>query len=101
MEKLRADRWNECVVLLQKNMRRFMVRQRYLRMREITIRLQQVARKKYAIRKLELLRQEKAVIAIQKYWRGYLARKRMAQQRAFVTRLQAGKIRSMSYSSSR
>lgn len=89
MEKLRADRWNECVVLLQKNMRRFIVRLRYVRMKDLATRLQQVARRKVAIRKIDLLKKEQAVLAIQKYWRGYLARKRMEERRMFAVRLQA------------
>ncbi|KAI8137073.1 P-loop containing nucleoside triphosphate hydrolase protein [Fennellomyces sp. T-0311] len=89
MEKRRADRWNECVVLLQKNMRRFITRIRYMRTKDLAQRLQQVARKKMGMRKLELLRQERAVVSIQKYWRGYLARKQLETRRNFVTRLQA------------
>ncbi|KAI9257981.1 P-loop containing nucleoside triphosphate hydrolase protein [Phascolomyces articulosus] len=89
MEKLRADRWNECVVLLQKNMRRFITRIRYLRTKDLAQRLQQVARKKVGQRKLELLRQERAVITIQKYARGFLARKQMERRRQFVVLLQA------------
>ncbi|KAI9488412.1 P-loop containing nucleoside triphosphate hydrolase protein [Zychaea mexicana] len=89
MEKLRADRWNECVVLLQKNMRRFITRIRYLRTKDLALRLQQVARKKMGQRQLELLRQERAVITIQKYARGFLARKQLERRRNFVTHLQA------------
>ncbi|KAI8390959.1 P-loop containing nucleoside triphosphate hydrolase protein [Radiomyces spectabilis] len=89
MEKLRSDRWNECTILLQKNMRRFIVRLRYLRMKDIAIRLQQIARKKMGVRKLELLRQEKAAIKIQTAWRRYIARKRYLQQKMFTVQLQA------------
>ncbi|KAG0166747.1 Myosin type-2 heavy chain 1 [Apophysomyces sp. BC1015] len=89
LEKLRADRWNECAILLQKNMRRLVVRVRYLRMREITIRLQQVARKKMGIRMLEERRQEKSVIMIQSFIRTYLVRQRILRQKAFVVRFQA------------
>lgn len=70
-------------------MRRFIVRLRYVRMKDLATRLQQVARRKVAIRKIDLLKKEQAVLAIQKYWRGYLARKRMEERRMFAVRLQA------------
>lgn len=89
MEKLRADRWNECVVLLQKNMRRFIQRLRYLRMKEITIKLQQVARMKMGKRKLELIKYDRAAVVIQKHCRTFLARRLMERRRSFVTHLQA------------
>ncbi|KAI9017941.1 P-loop containing nucleoside triphosphate hydrolase protein [Phycomyces nitens] len=88
MEKLRADRWNECAILLQKNMRRFVIRLRYLRMKEITMMIQQVARKKVAQAVLAHKRQEKVMIMIQSQCRAFLARKRMARQQNFVIRVQ-------------
>ncbi|KAI8376428.1 P-loop containing nucleoside triphosphate hydrolase protein [Radiomyces spectabilis] len=89
MEKLRADRWNQCAILIQKNMRRYIVRARYLRMKELAIGLQQIARKKMGQRKLELLRQEKAAIVIQKNWRRYTVRKDYLRQRARIVAIQA------------
>ena len=92
MEKLRADRWNECVVLLQKNMRRFITRIRYMRTKDLAQRLQNVARKKMGQHKLELLRKERAVVTIQKYVRGFLAKKQMERRRQFVVLFQACKF---------
>ncbi|CAO3694231.1 unnamed protein product [Umbelopsis ramanniana] len=88
LEKLRADRWNDCAILLQKNMRRFIIRIRYLRMRDLALRLQSVARKKVGQAKLQLLREEKAAILVQKNWRRYITRKRYLAQRAFIVKLQ-------------
>ncbi|KAG0174050.1 Myosin type-2 heavy chain 1 [Apophysomyces sp. BC1034] len=90
MEKLRTDRWNECAIILQKNMRRFIARIHYLRTKELVMKLQQIARQKMGVRKLELLRQEKAAVVIQKYWRRYIVRKRYLKQRALIVQLQAG-----------
>ncbi|KAI9315178.1 P-loop containing nucleoside triphosphate hydrolase protein [Dichotomocladium elegans] len=89
LEKRRADRFNECAVLIQKNMRRYLARQHYLQTKIITLRLQRVARMKMGMRKLELLRQERAAVVIQKYMRGHLGRKRVDARRNFVTRVQA------------
>ncbi|KAF7723875.1 Myosin type-2 heavy chain 1 [Apophysomyces ossiformis] len=71
------------------NMRRLVVRVRYLRMKDIALRLQQVARKKMGIRMLKERRQEKSVIMIQSFCRTYLAKQRMLRQKEFVIRLQA------------
>lgn len=91
MEKLRADRWNECTVLLQKNMRRFITRIRYVRMKELALRLQRIARKKVALRRMSLLRQNNSAVAIQAHVRGFLARQQQKRQLNFVVNLQAGK----------
>ncbi|OBZ84954.1 Myosin-2A [Choanephora cucurbitarum] len=88
LEKLRSDRFNECAVMLQKNMKRFIYRQRYVRTRELAIQIQCVARRKVAIAKTQTLREEKAAIAIQKYWRRYKARKEFIQKQAFILKLQ-------------
>ncbi|KAI7867641.1 P-loop containing nucleoside triphosphate hydrolase protein [Spinellus fusiger] len=104
MEKLRADRWNECAILLQKNMRRFVIRLRYLRMKDITLMLQQVARRKMAKVLLERKRQEKAVVMIQSQCRAFLARKRMERQHTFIVHLQAairGRLARKAFSSVR
>ncbi|CAO0801374.1 unnamed protein product [Mucor circinelloides] len=89
LEKCRRERWDECTILLQKNMRRFIVRIGYLRKLDLISRLQRVARQKMGVRKLELARQEIAAIKIQTEWRRYIQRKRYLKQRAFVIHLQA------------
>lgn len=92
MEKRRADRFNECAVLIQKNMRRYITRRDYLLMKDITMRLQQVARKNMGMRNLLLVRQERVVLLIQTHARGYLAKRRMDEQRNFLSRVQAGRM---------
>ncbi|KAG0172475.1 Myosin type-2 heavy chain 1 [Apophysomyces sp. BC1034] len=88
LEKLRSDRFHECAVLVQKNIKRFVYRTRYLRMKEVAIRLQCVARRKAAHVKLEFLRQERAAVTLQKYWRRYAARKEFLAKKRFVLKLQ-------------
>lgn len=56
----------------------------------MTLMLQSIARRKVAVRDMELLRREKAAIVIQKNWRRYIARKKYLQTRAFIIQTQAG-----------
>lgn len=89
MEKLRTDRLGEVATYLQKNIRRFLARKRYLRTIELITRLQQIARTKAAKREMERLRQERAATIIQTYWRCYAARKWYLRQRATIIQIQA------------
>lgn len=91
MEKLRADRFNACATLVQKSVRRFIYRNRYVRMRELTLGLQRVARRKVAQAKMQLLRKQKAAIQIQARWRAYVARKQYLAKMQFILQLQTGK----------
>ncbi|KAI8142414.1 P-loop containing nucleoside triphosphate hydrolase protein [Fennellomyces sp. T-0311] len=88
LEKLRADRYNECAILVQKNMRRYIYRTRYLRMRDLAINLQCVARRKVAQAKLQSFRERKAAITIQSCWRRYVARKQYLAKLEFILKLQ-------------
>ncbi|KAI7906682.1 P-loop containing nucleoside triphosphate hydrolase protein [Cokeromyces recurvatus] len=89
LEKCRRERWDQCTILLQKNMRRFIVRINYLRKLELIQRLQRVARQKYGKRKLELAKQNKAAIKIQTCWRRYSQRQKYLKQRDVIIRFQA------------
>ncbi|CAO3608268.1 unnamed protein product [Mucor hiemalis] len=88
LEKLRSDRFNECAIMLQKHMKRFIYRTRYVRTKELTVKLQCIARRKVALCKMQSLREEKAAIAIQKNWRRYTARKEFLSKQSFVLKLQ-------------
>lgn len=88
LEKLRADRMAECAVLVQKNVRRFLTRLRYLRLRDAVIRIQCVARRRIAQGRAQHIRHEHAAIIIQKYWRRYYQRHRYLRTKAFIVDLQ-------------
>ncbi|CAO0799156.1 unnamed protein product [Mucor circinelloides] len=88
LEKLRSDRFNECAVTLQKHMRRFIYRTRYVRTKELAIQIQCVARRKVALAQMQALREEKAAIVIQKHWRRYTARKEFLSKQSFILKLQ-------------
>lgn len=89
LEKMRSDRFDACATVLQKNMRRFVYRHRYLRMKEMAVKLQCLARVLIAKKQLSQLKQEKAAITIQKYYRRFSARKQYLQKRELIVKLQA------------
>ncbi|CEI97396.1 hypothetical protein RMCBS344292_11530 [Rhizopus microsporus] len=88
MEKLRSDRYDACAIVLQKNMRRFVYRRRYVRLQTLIIQLQCLARQKLAAHKLQELRQNKAAIIIQTNFRRYIAHKAFVSKKDFIIRLQ-------------
>ncbi|KAI9276250.1 P-loop containing nucleoside triphosphate hydrolase protein [Sporodiniella umbellata] len=88
LEKLRSDRFNACAIVLQKNTKRAIYRNRYIRTKQMAIRVQCVARQKAALVKMQKLREEKAAIIIQKNWRRYSARKEFVFKKAFILKLQ-------------
>jgi myosin-5 len=77
--------------MLQKHMRRFIYRTRYVRTKELTTQIQCVARRKVALAKMQALRQEKAAVIIQKHWRRYTARREFLSKQSFILKLQTGK----------
>ncbi|KAI7905951.1 P-loop containing nucleoside triphosphate hydrolase protein [Cokeromyces recurvatus] len=88
LEKLRSDKFNVCATILQKNIRRFVYRHRYLRIRELAIRLQCLTRKRIAQKELVRRQQEKAATIIQTYFRRYRVRKEYLAKKGFILKLQ-------------
>ncbi|CAJ0873836.1 11776_t:CDS:10 [Entrophospora sp. SA101] len=86
LEKLRLDRLNECVILMQKNMLRHMHKKRYQIIKTSTIKIQSLYRRNKAMKELQRLREQTAAIKIQKYWRGYVQRKRYLLIRGIIAR---------------
>ncbi|XP_029289703.1 LOW QUALITY PROTEIN: unconventional myosin-Vc [Cottoperca gobio] len=77
LEKLRLDRLRGACVTLQKHVRGWSQKRKYLRMREAAIILQLYIRGKRTIRKTvtaATLKQGWATLMIQRYWRGYRMR---------------------------
>ncbi|KAG4097651.1 hypothetical protein H8356DRAFT_1308897 [Neocallimastix lanati (nom. inval.)] len=75
LEKLRSDKLKKCVVLVQKNARRFIYQRRYQEIKKSAILVQNRIRSVVAKRKLRELSEEHSAIIIQKYIRGFLAKK--------------------------
>nr|XP_040017639.1 unconventional myosin-Vc isoform X3 [Gasterosteus aculeatus aculeatus] len=74
LEKLRLDRLRGACATIQKHVRGWCQRRKYLRMRAAAIILQQYIRGKKSIRKTvsaAALKQGWATLVIQRYWRGY------------------------------
>ncbi|ORZ05110.1 P-loop containing nucleoside triphosphate hydrolase protein, partial [Absidia repens] len=89
MEKLRTDRWTEVAIVIQKNVRMYLARQRYKKIQAFILKLQQVARKKYGQANMQHLRKTKAATVIQSYWRMHVVRKAFLERRAFIIKLQS------------
>ena len=100
LERLRTDRLNALVTLMQKNALRFLHQTRYQRLRRATIGTQCMWRRTLARREAERRRKEAAATGIQKVVRGYLQRKQYVRTQKAVVTLQAGK-RSGSHTYSR
>jgi len=87
-EKLRTERLRQCVVLVQKNARRFVYHRRYLETKEAALFVQKSIRRKIAQLKCRGIRETNASITIQKYARRYIARKNYLQQRESAIAIQ-------------
>ncbi|KAM9753749.1 unconventional myosin-Vc [Menidia menidia] len=77
LEKLRLDRLRGACVTIQKRVRGWSQRRKYLRMREAVIVLQQYIRGQRTVRKTvtaAALKQGWAAVVVQRYWRGYRMR---------------------------
>ncbi|KAI9257701.1 P-loop containing nucleoside triphosphate hydrolase protein [Sporodiniella umbellata] len=88
LEKIRSDRINDCAVILQKHMKRIIYRGRYLRMKKLTVQIQQIARRKVALLQMLELRREKAAIIIQKNWKRFVVRRSYLIKHEFILKLQ-------------
>nr|XP_057931095.1 unconventional myosin-Vc isoform X2 [Doryrhamphus excisus] len=78
LEKLRLDRLRGACITIQKHVRGWIQRRKYLRLRHAAITIQQYIRGKKMIRKAVSaanLKQGWAAVLIQRYWRGFRIRK--------------------------
>jgi len=87
-EKLRTERLRQCVVLVQKNARRFIYQKHYVETKKAALYVQNAIRRKVAQIKCREIRENLAAITIQKYARGFLARKAYLQQRESAIAIQ-------------
>ncbi|KAJ3415358.1 Myosin type-2 heavy chain 1 [Chytridiales sp. JEL 0842] len=87
-ENRRSERQHYLIVLGQKNVRRFLQRTYYLRLRQATIYLQAHIRGFLARKQAQYIRETRAAIKIQKVARGWLCRKRYRKQREAAVKIQ-------------
>uniref|UniRef100_A0A670Z8Q2 Myosin VC n=1 Tax=Pseudonaja textilis TaxID=8673 RepID=A0A670Z8Q2_PSETE len=74
LEKVRSDRLRQACIMVQKNIRGWLQRKKFLRVRQAAVIIQQYFRGQKTIRYLAL-KEIWAAIVIQKYSRGYLVRR--------------------------
>ncbi|ORY48368.1 myosin-2 [Neocallimastix californiae] len=87
-EKLRTERLRQCIVLVQKNARRFVYQRRYNETKKAALFVQNAIRRKVAQLKCREIRETQAAITIQRYTRGFLAKKHYQQQRESAIAIQ-------------
>lgn len=89
MEKVRTDRLNYLVTLMQKNALRNHHQARYQRLRTATVGIQATWRRVLARREAERRRQEGAALQIQRVTRGFLERNRYLKTKNAVITIQS------------
>ncbi|XP_067411952.1 unconventional myosin-Vc isoform X2 [Emydura macquarii macquarii] len=78
LEKLRSDKLRQACIVIQKNIRGWLQRKKFLRIKQAAVTIQQYFRGQRTVRQAvtaTALKQAWAAIVIQKYCRGYLIRK--------------------------
>ncbi|XP_075753372.1 unconventional myosin-Vc isoform X2 [Pelodiscus sinensis] len=78
LEKLRSDKLRQACIMIQKNVRGWSQRKKFLRIKQAAVTIQQYFRGQRTVRQAitaTALKQAWAAITIQKYCRGYLVRK--------------------------
>ncbi|OQR68447.1 hypothetical protein BIW11_12909 [Tropilaelaps mercedesae] len=88
MEKLRNDKLNQAAIMIQKVVKSFVYRQRYLRTTKTIRGIQRYGRGVLARRRAQTLRETAAAITIQTTVRGFLARRRYQKVRKLALQLQ-------------
>uniref|UniRef100_A0A4X1T7Y9 Unconventional myosin-Va n=1 Tax=Sus scrofa TaxID=9823 RepID=A0A4X1T7Y9_PIG len=89
LEKLRADKLRAACIRIQKTIRGWLLRKKYLRMRKAAITVQRYVRGHQARCYAKFLRRTKAATIIQKYWRMYTVRRRYKIRRTATIVLQS------------
>uniref|UniRef100_A0A3Q2ZND0 Unconventional myosin-Va n=1 Tax=Hippocampus comes TaxID=109280 RepID=A0A3Q2ZND0_HIPCM len=88
LEKLRADKLRAACIRIQKTIRCWLARKKYLRMRDAAITIQRFTRGYQARCLAKFMRRTQAAIIIQKYQKMYVARKRYRQKQAAALAIQ-------------
>ncbi|XP_078386375.1 unconventional myosin-Va [Cetorhinus maximus] len=89
LEKLRADKLRAACIRIQKTIRSWLQRKKYLRMRKAAITIQRYVRGYQARCYAQFLRETRAAILIQKYQRMYAARQKFLRIRSATIVIQS------------
>ncbi|XP_076143801.1 unconventional myosin-Va isoform X2 [Alosa pseudoharengus] len=88
LEKLRADKLRAACIRIQKTIRCWLARKKYLRMKKAAINIQRHVRGYQARRLVKFMRRTRAAIIIQKYQRMYTERTRFKRKKAAALAMQ-------------
>ncbi|KAI9187712.1 Myosin type-2 heavy chain 1 [Blastocladiella emersonii ATCC 22665] len=88
LEKLRAARLNACVIMVQKNIKCMVARERYLALRRAAVLLQARVRGRQARKAAQAIREARAATVIQTAFRRWLAVREYDRTRAAVVTVQ-------------
>ncbi|KAL7048410.1 hypothetical protein ACKWTF_003346 [Chironomus riparius] len=88
LEQLRADLRRRYIVVVQSAIRRFIYRNKFLRLRKTALGLQTYARGLLARRKANNLRQNRAAIQLQRYMKGWYQRTKYVNARRSILAIQ-------------
>ncbi|XP_076808064.1 unconventional myosin-Va-like [Clavelina lepadiformis] len=89
LEKLRADKLRICAVLIQKSVRGWLQRTRYVRMQRAAVTIQRFARGYQARCLAKFLRRTDAATVIQTQWRCYVKRQHFIKVRSAAIKIQS------------
>jgi len=88
MEKLRAEKLRGCALMIQKNIRCWLCRKKYLKMKKSALVIQRFVRCAQARILVTKLRREKSAVKIQSYWRCCVQMKKYRATRGAVVTVQ-------------
>lgn len=89
LEKVRAHEYLLSATAIQRLAKGYVYRLRYRKMRKITIFMQTLVRRWFAVRRAQILRKQRASVRIQTYWRMHCHQKRFLQFRYAIAKLSA------------
>ena len=89
LEKLRSDKLKSCGIMIQKHIRGWLARAKYVKIQKSTQLIQRYARGLLARRLVKHKRETKAAIIIQSKWRSYITRKNFKKTKLFIIKLQS------------
>ena len=89
LERIRTARLRECAVLLQKTVRGWLLRRRYLKIRKSVLLLQKYGRGVLARRLVQDMRRNRAAVVIQSNWKMFIERKRFLLIKKTIVGLQS------------
>lgn len=89
LERIRAQKLRDCAMVMQKVVRGWLVRRKYVKIKETILKLQTYGRSYLARKEFRAMRRERAAIKIQAKWKAHRARANFVRSRKAILQLQA------------